>query len=274
MVLEEKLRLKKIKLQKLDDDLRVMKDKFAKGMNEHKSEILTNEGISTNATLTVTLLEAKELKPMDYNGTSDPYVILELEGKKYTSSYKPATLEPVWNEDFTFQIVNKNGILKVDVYDKDTVGTDDFEGGLQIPIKSFQDQQRHDDWYDLVLQGNSRGNGSIRLRIQFIWSRYKYFSDNFNKTEMQIMRLQEDINELNRYFEIFKKPFGIVIYGEIDTIFEKRILERSEDIAQYIATSRKTVFASPRFSVAKSGIAFRVENAIKTTFSNFIFNIF
>ena len=82
ILLEEKIRLKKIKLQKLDDELRTTKEKFLKGMNENKGERLTSEGISENATIYITLLEARDLKPMDYTGTSDPYVILPLKIEK------------------------------------------------------------------------------------------------------------------------------------------------------------------------------------------------
>jgi hypothetical protein len=59
MLLEEKLRLKNIKLQKVHDDLKITRDKFHKGMLENKDERFNEHGISTNAAISVTLLEAK-----------------------------------------------------------------------------------------------------------------------------------------------------------------------------------------------------------------------
>lgn len=37
-------------------------------------------GIMENSVLTVSVIEARDLKPMDYDGNSDPYVILECAG--------------------------------------------------------------------------------------------------------------------------------------------------------------------------------------------------
>jgi hypothetical protein len=85
--------------------------------------------------------------------------------------------------------------------------------------------------------------------------------------------LQEDINELNRIFELFNKPFGIIIYGEIIPILEKRILERSEDITHYMSSSRKSIYASPRYG-SKSGFAQKMENVFRGTFSKQKFNQF
>ena len=82
--------------------------------------------------LTVTLLEAKDLKPMDYDGTSDPYVILQLSKQKIQSSYIKNTLDPVWNETYTFDVQSRDEILRLVVMDRDPVGTDDFEGKCEV----------------------------------------------------------------------------------------------------------------------------------------------
>ena len=50
--------------------------------NNGMQSTLRDAGIMEGSMLTVTLLEAKELKPMDYDGTSDPYVILQLSKQK------------------------------------------------------------------------------------------------------------------------------------------------------------------------------------------------
>ena len=266
IVLEEKLRLKKIKLQKLDDELKGMLTKYQKSMAENKGERLTSDGISDNATLFITLLEAKDLKPMDYTGTSDPYVTFNVDGKKATSSYKPETLDPIWNEDFTFAIKNHSSVLKIEVWDRDTIGSDDYEGGVNLHLKDLAHQNKIDQWYNLNFNNDNSSNGQIHLRIQYIFSRYKYFTDLFDKTTAQIERIKLDIEELNRMFELFEKPYGIIIYGEVEDIVEKRILERSEDISAYMASNRRTVFASPRQNM-KTSFADKFENVLRGTFS-------
>jgi Ca2+-dependent lipid-binding protein len=51
--------------------------------------------------LTVTVIEAKNLKPLDQDGTSDPYTIIEIENQRNETKYISHTLNPVWNETFS-----------------------------------------------------------------------------------------------------------------------------------------------------------------------------
>ena len=78
--------------------------------------------------LTVHVVEARDLKPMDMDGTSDPYVVLSIEDQRIETNYKKSTLAPVWNESFTFDIMHGKDPLRVVIMDKDTFGNDDFEG--------------------------------------------------------------------------------------------------------------------------------------------------
>lgn len=51
----------------------------------------------------VEIIEAKDLRPKDSNGLSDPFVTLFLmsnTSRKYNTSVKPKTLSPVWEEHF------------------------------------------------------------------------------------------------------------------------------------------------------------------------------
>lgn len=63
--------------------------------------------------LTVHVVEARDLKPMDMEGTSDPYVILMIEDQKIETNYKKSTLAPVWNESFTFDIMHGREPLRI-----------------------------------------------------------------------------------------------------------------------------------------------------------------
>ncbi len=269
MLLEEKLRLKNIKLQKLEDDLKLSKDKFLKGMNDNKDEIFNENGVSTTSSFSITIVEARDLKPMNYDGFSDPYVKLSIENQKVFSSYKTSTLNPNWNEEFSLNAPSKNIMLKIDVYNKRKFGGDDYMGGVIINLLELIDQLKVENWYKLENSQTPEENGEIFLRMQFVWSKYKYFSDSCLKTENQISRLHEDFIELKRIIDLFEKPYGLLIYGEVDNILKKRILERSEEVGQYVASSRRTVFASPRFSSHSKHNAFvdRVENVFRATFS-------
>ena len=46
-----------------------------------RTEVVNKYGIMENSVLTVSVIEAQDLKPMDLDGVSDPYVILECAGQ-------------------------------------------------------------------------------------------------------------------------------------------------------------------------------------------------
>lgn len=106
-----------------------------------------------NSILTVHVVEARNLIPMDMEGTSDPYVILEIEQQRIQTSYKKSDLNPVWNESFTFDIEHGQEPLKLVVYDKDTFGQDDYEGECEVDLLDdsvgIKDQRKVDVWCEL-----------------------------------------------------------------------------------------------------------------------------
>ncbi|PNI72973.1 MCTP1 isoform 2, partial [Pan troglodytes] len=54
--------------------------------------------------VSITLIEGRDLKAMDSNGLSDPYVKFRLGHQKYKSKIMPKTLNPQWREQFDFHL--------------------------------------------------------------------------------------------------------------------------------------------------------------------------
>merc|ERR1719309_195641 len=90
--------------------------------------------VPTAGKLTVVILEAKNLKKMDVGGLSDPYVKICLiqnrkRLKKKKTSIKKCTLNPYFNESFSFEIpfeqMQKKVHLQVTVLDYDLIGGSD-----------------------------------------------------------------------------------------------------------------------------------------------------
>ncbi|EYC06542.1 hypothetical protein Y032_0075g948 [Ancylostoma ceylanicum] len=81
--------------------------------------------------LTVVIVQAEELPAMDLGGTSDPYVKLFLlpdKKKKFQTKVQRKSLNPVFNESFTFKIpYNEIGgqTLVLNVFDFDRFGKHD-----------------------------------------------------------------------------------------------------------------------------------------------------
>ena len=112
--------------------------------------------VPTAGKLTVVILEAKNLKKMDVGGLSDPYVkiALMMNGKrikKKKTSIKKCTLNPYYNESFSFEVpfeqIQKVQLL-VTVVDYDRIGTSDPIGKVLLGCNVQGSELRH--WSDML----------------------------------------------------------------------------------------------------------------------------
>ncbi|XP_042678812.1 multiple C2 and transmembrane domain-containing protein 1 isoform X1 [Centrocercus urophasianus] len=94
--------------------------------------------------VSITLIEGRELKAMDANGLSDPYVKFRLGHQKYKSKIMPKTLNPQWREQFDFHLYEeRGGIIDITVWDKDAGKKDDFIGRCQVDLSTLSKEQTH-----------------------------------------------------------------------------------------------------------------------------------
>lgn len=128
---------------------------------DHNKEILGDicfslRYVPTAGKLTVVVLEAKNLKKMDVGGLSDPYVkiVLMMNGKrlkKKKTSIKKCTLNPYYNESFSFEVpfeqIQKVQLV-VTVVDYDRIGTSDPIGKVTLGCNATGTELRH--WMDML----------------------------------------------------------------------------------------------------------------------------
>lgn len=94
--------------------------------------------------VSITLIEGRDLKAMDSNGLSDPYVKFRLGHQKYKSKIIPKTLNPQWREQFDFHLYEeRGGIIDITAWDKDAGKRDDFIGRCQIDLSVLSREQTH-----------------------------------------------------------------------------------------------------------------------------------
>uniref|UniRef100_A0A8B9JAJ3 Synaptotagmin n=1 Tax=Astyanax mexicanus TaxID=7994 RepID=A0A8B9JAJ3_ASTMX len=94
----------------------------------------------TENTLIVGIIQAAELPAMDMGGTSDPYVkvyLLPDKKKKFETKVHRKTLNPTFNEQFTFKVpyTELGGkTLVMTVYDFDRFSKHDAIGDVKVPM--------------------------------------------------------------------------------------------------------------------------------------------
>ncbi|CAO2169498.1 unnamed protein product [Urochloa humidicola] len=108
--------------------------------------------------LTVRVLEARNLRAMDSNGFSDPYVKLQLGKQRFKTKVIKMNLNPTWDQEFSFLVGDVRDVLKLDVYDEDILQMDDFLGQLRVPLEDVlaaDDLSLGTQWYQLLPKGKT-----------------------------------------------------------------------------------------------------------------------
>ncbi|XP_068637413.1 C2 and GRAM domain-containing protein At1g03370-like isoform X2 [Aristolochia californica] len=121
--------------------------------------------------LSVYVIEARNLPATDLNGSSDPYVRLQLGKSRIKTKVVKKSLKPSWNEEFSFRVEDLNEELTVSVLDEDKYFNDDFLGQLKVPVSNVFDAENKTlglAWYPLQPKNKklkSRDCGEILLTI-------------------------------------------------------------------------------------------------------------
>ncbi|KAF8410889.1 hypothetical protein HHK36_003426 [Tetracentron sinense] len=121
--------------------------------------------------LLVGVIEARNLRATDLNGSSDPYVRLQLGKHRFKTKVVKKSLNPSWGEDFSFRVEDLKEELIVSVMDEDKYFNDDFVGQLKVPVSQVFDAENKSlgtVWYTLQPKNKKSKNrdcGEILLTI-------------------------------------------------------------------------------------------------------------
>uniref|UniRef100_A0A8C5M1E0 Multiple C2 and transmembrane domain-containing protein 1 n=1 Tax=Leptobrachium leishanense TaxID=445787 RepID=A0A8C5M1E0_9ANUR len=140
--------------------------------------------------VSITLIEGQELKAMDSNGLSDPYVKFRLGHQKYRSKTLPKTLNPQWREQFEMHLFEEHGgVIDITVWDKDAGKRDDFIGRCQVDLSALSKEQTHKLKLNL-----EEGEGWLILLVTLTASAAISISD-LSVSCLQDQKTREDIQK-------------------------------------------------------------------------------
>ena len=144
--------------------------------------------------LTITVIEARYIKLVDYNSQADLYVVIECGDQTYQTKHIEGMQNPVWDEPFNFVIHNGKEEIRISVMDRNMMKQDTVVGVLYIPVQTLADQTKVEDWFNLEdpQGGYGDSNGRIRLQLWWIHSKTKLIEDRIMQTEDDIDKIQND----------------------------------------------------------------------------------
>ncbi|CAD6216916.1 unnamed protein product [Miscanthus lutarioriparius] len=136
-------------------------------------DVNQRKNVITRGVLSVTVISAEDLPPMDIGGKADPFVVLYLkkgETKRKTRVVTD-TLNPIWNQTFDFMVEDAlHDLLMVEVWDHDTFGKD-YIGRCILTLTRVILEGEFQDTF--VVQGAKSG----KLNLHFKWTPQLIYRD-------------------------------------------------------------------------------------------------
>lgn len=232
------------KMKNVKKDLQVTTEKLKENKEKLKksemTEKITHAGVMEGSVLTLSLLNAQNLAPSNATGLANSFVVIQCGSQKVTSSVINSNLSPAWNESYTMRVDNKNEILTLVVNSKNMFGSS-FVGKVNIPLNTLLDQLKHEQFFQLTDEIGNKSQGRIRLELQFVWSKVKYFKDICKEQERIIMEDQMRLEQIKEKLNNLRRPFGHLtdLNTKLDMIgtpqsgtfnFEGKVVQRLEEL--------------------------------------------
>ncbi|GBG26699.1 Synaptotagmin 1 [Hondaea fermentalgiana] len=107
----------------------------------------------TDVMVSVKIVKARALPAADLCGTSDPYCVIKCERVKKKTRVLKRTLNPTWDESFTFAVSSKAKKIVIECYDKDTFKFDDALGKIEMEFSALEQEANYYStprWYQLI----------------------------------------------------------------------------------------------------------------------------
>eukprot|EP01087_Luapelamoeba_hula_P007200 TRINITY_DN1748_c2_g1_i2.p1 TRINITY_DN1748_c2_g1~~TRINITY_DN1748_c2_g1_i2.p1 ORF type:complete len:3417 (+),score=716.50 TRINITY_DN1748_c2_g1_i2:301-10551(+) len=115
--------------------------------------------------------EGKGLLAVDKGGTSDPYCIVEVRGKKMRKMQTKVVkknLAPVWNQEFQLagdNVVLETDVVQINVIDWDRLGKTTSLGYVEYPLSKLLESPVQEVWLPVKNNKDQKGVGEIKIAL-------------------------------------------------------------------------------------------------------------
>ena len=205
---------------KIADVRRLTQDYDKQHQQATQSEIKNDHGVMKGSVLTIRIIQASDLVPVAYGGTLDPFVVLEFGEQYIESTSKGKTLNPVWNESFTFDVSwlqeypdKTQEYVTVKVFDKSQPvegedGTYSQIAEAQVLICNFSHQKNEEAWFDLrsTHSLSSSPNSKINLGVWWVHSQVDMLKALMDTCNEDAALLGENLDYYSNRFELLQVP--------------------------------------------------------------------
>lgn len=114
-------------------------------------------------TLKVTVHRAQDLVQGSFYDQTDPFVQVEVEDKKEKTKVLSSSVDPTWEETFTFVVDNaESAVLNLTVMDKKTFSSSRVLGKVSIPVAKVREECLHESKHRNYSLANAK-SGSLEL---------------------------------------------------------------------------------------------------------------
>eukprot|EP00798_Chlamydomonas_sp_ICE-L_P031352 gene31352-6508_t len=117
--------------------------------------------------ITATVEYAKGLKDAELFGKIDPYAVLKVGDQKFrTKTLKGAGTSPVWDETFTFNVINEN-MLEITLFDAEAFSADDELGSASISLAKARIHLEDKLQAPVIRPKSRKQKGYVSITLQF-----------------------------------------------------------------------------------------------------------
>jgi Ca2+-dependent lipid-binding protein len=122
--------------------------------------------------LVLKVLAGRQLPAMDRGNRSDPFCVVHFGKETEKTAVVKRTLSPTWTETFEFPVfVDAKREIKVEMFDWDAVGDNDFMGEVVVDFTDYPDDEPQTFWAPLKTRNgrtiDKAPDAEVKLQVSF-----------------------------------------------------------------------------------------------------------